>query len=81
MKHISLMKNKQLRYWRWLLHSIAGNYQGLENLRLVKVLRELVQQWDPNIVFLSETKLNKKGMKKVKEKAGFIDGLIIPKLD
>ena len=47
----------------------------------MKVLRELVQQWDPNIVFLSETKLNKKGMKKVKEKAGFIDGLIIPKLD
>ena len=61
--------------------ALGWNYQGLENLRLVKVLRELVQRWDPNIVFLSETKLNKKGMKKVKEKAGFIDGLIIPKSD
>ena len=47
----------------------------------MKALRELVQRWDPNIVFLMETKLNKKGMEKVKGRAGFIDGLIIPKSD
>jgi len=47
----------------------------------VKALRKLVQRWDPNIVFLMETKLNKKGMEKVKGRAGFIDGLIIPKSD
>ena len=61
--------------------ALGWNYQGLENLQLVKALRELVHRWDPNIVFLSKMKLNKKGMKKVKEKAGFIDGLIIPKSD
>ena len=66
--------------------ALGWNYRGLENLQLVKALRELVQRWDPNIVFLSKMKLNKKGMKKVKEKAGFIDagfidGLIIPKSD
>ncbi|KAK9989326.1 hypothetical protein SO802_029565 [Lithocarpus litseifolius] len=40
--------------------ALGWNCRGLRNLRSVKALRELVQQWDPNIVFLSETKLNKK---------------------
>lgn len=38
-----------------------------------------MQRWDPNIVFLMETKLNKKGMEKVKERTGFIHGLIMPR--
>lgn len=39
----------------------------------------MVQHWDPNIVFLLETKLNKKVMVRAKEKARYIFGLIVPK--
>ena len=46
---------------------------------IFKALREMVQRWDPNIVFLMETKLKMSAMKREKEKAGFIFGLIVPK--
>ena len=39
----------------------------------------MVQRWDPNIVFLIETKLKTSGMKRKKEKVGFVFGLIVPK--
>lgn len=42
------------------------------------MLHEFVQQWDPKIIFLMEAKLKKKTMEKVKEKASFTNGLIIP---
>ena len=38
-----------------------------------------MQRWDPNIVFLMETKLKMSAMKRKKEKAGFGFGLIVPK--
>ena len=37
-----------------------------------------MQQWDPDFVFLSETKLKNKSMEKKKMSVGFINGLIIP---
>ena len=37
-----------------------------------------MQQWDPDFVFLLETKLKKKSMEKKKMSIGFINGLIIP---
>ena len=37
-----------------------------------------MQQWDPDFVFLSETKLKKKSMEKKKVSVGFINGLVIP---
>ena len=46
---------------------------------IFKALREMVQRWDPNIVFLMETKLKMSAMKREKEKAGFVFGLIFPK--
>ncbi|XP_075645099.1 uncharacterized protein LOC142616097 [Castanea sativa] len=61
--------------------ALGWNCRGLGNLRSVRALREIVQRWDPNIVFLSEMKLNKKGMEKIKGKVGFSNGLIIPKSD
>ena len=42
------------------------------------MLHGLVQQWDPDFVFLLETKLKKKSMEKKKMSVGFINGLIIP---
>ena len=46
---------------------------------IFKALREMVQSWDPNIVFLMETKLKMSAMKRENEKAGFVFGLIVPK--
>ena len=58
--------------------SLGWNCQGLGNLPIVRVLGELVQQWDPKIVFLLETKIKKKAMEKVIEKINFVNGLIMP---
>ena len=38
-----------------------------------------MQRWDPNIVFLMETKLKMSAMKSMKEKVGFVFGLTVPK--
>ena len=42
------------------------------------MLHGLVQQWDPDFVFLSETKLKKNSMDKKKGSVGFINGLVDP---
>jgi len=56
--------------------ALGWKCRGFGNPRTVRVLREFVQQWDPKIVFLMETKLKKKRMEKEKEKAGFNNGLV-----
>ena len=38
------------------------------------MLGELIQRWDPKIVFLSETKIKKKVMEKVMEKSNLLMG-------
>ena len=48
---------------------------------IFKALREMVQRWDPKIVFLMETKLKMSAMKREKENAGFVFGLIVPKAE
>ena len=58
--------------------ALGWNCQGLGNLWSVRVLGELVQRWDPKIVFLLETKIRKKAMEKVMEKINFVNGLIVP---
>ena len=42
------------------------------------MLRDLVQQWNPKIVFLMETKEGVRRMTKVKERIGFSNGLVVP---
>ena len=59
--------------------SLGWNCRGLGNLQTVRVLGKLVQQWDPKIVFLLETKIKKKAMEKVMEKINFVNGLIVPR--
>ena len=59
--------------------ALGWNCRGLGNLRSVRVLGELVQRWDPKIVFLSETKIRKNAMEKVMEKINFVNGLIVPR--
>ena len=58
--------------------SLGWNCRGLGNLQTVRVLGKLVQQWDPKIVFLLETKIKTKAMEKVMEKINFVNGLIMP---
>ena len=59
--------------------SLEWNCRGLGNLRTVRVLGELVQRWNPKIIFLSETKIKKKAMEKIMEKINFVNGLIVPR--
>ena len=59
--------------------SLGWNCRGLGNLRTVRVLGELVQRWNPNIIFLFETKINKRAMEKIMEKINFVNGLIVPR--
>ena len=42
------------------------------------MLGELVQRWDPNVMFLMEAKIKKKAMEKVMEKIKFVNGLVVP---
>ena len=58
--------------------ALGWNCRGLGSLRSVRVLGELVQRWDPNVVFLMETKVKKKAMEKVMEKIKFVNGLVVP---
>lgn len=52
---------------------LSWNCQGLGNPRSVGTLRNLVRQWDLDVIFLTETKKKIVGMKKVKLKLGFIN--------
>ena len=45
---------------------LGWNCRGLGNPRSVRALRSLMQQWDFDFVFLSETKLKKNNMDKKK---------------
>ena len=58
--------------------ALGWNCRELGSLRSVRVLGELVQRWDTNVVFLMETKIKKKAMEKVMEKIKFVNGLVVP---
>lgn len=45
---------------------------------IVYALHDYLHHWNPNIIFLSKTKLRMKRMEKTKSKSGFANGLIVP---
>ena len=61
------------------MRALSWNCQGLRNPRTVNALQEIKQRWDPDIVFLRETKLHKKNIRRAKEKTGFVFGFMVPK--
>ncbi|KAL4638715.1 hypothetical protein ACB092_03G166100 [Castanea dentata] len=60
------------------MNAISWNCRGIGNPQTVRALRNLAQQWNPNIVFLMETKTRVKIMERVKERIGLANGLIVP---
>lgn len=60
------------------MNSLGWNCRGLGNPRSVRALHDLVRYWDPKIVFLSETKVRKRRMERIKERIGFANGLFVP---
>ena len=58
------------------MNSLSWNCRG--NPRTVRALRDLVQRWNPRIIFLMETKASVRRMTKVKERIGFPNGLVVP---
>ena len=57
--------------------ALCWNCRGLGTPRSVRALRECVRRWDPKVVFLSETKKNIAGMKRVKVKLDFVNGFYV----
>ena len=57
--------------------ALSWNCRGLGTPRSVRALRECVRRWDPKVVFLSETKKNIAGMKRVKVKLDFVNGFYV----
>ena len=60
------------------MNPISWNCQGLGNSWSVRALHDLVQHWNPKIVFLIETKSKKNRMERIKNRIGFANGLIVP---
>ena len=60
------------------MNSIGWNCRGLGNPQSVRALHDLVQCWDPKIVFLLETKVRKRRLERIKERIGFANGLFVP---
>ena len=47
-------------------------------MQVINALRDYVRRWNPNLVFLSETKSKCRRMEKIKFKLGFTNGLCVP---
>ena len=59
--------------------ALGWNCREFGNPKTVNALHDIVQRWDPKIVFLLETKLRKKAMERAKARVGFVYGSIVPK--
>ncbi|KAA3489221.1 reverse transcriptase [Gossypium australe] len=59
------------------MKSISWNVRGLRSPRKVRRLRYFLKQQNPYMVFLMETKIDKKRMEKVRRKCGFVNGFEI----
>ena len=53
------------------MRALGWNCRGLGNPRSVRVLRNIVQRWDPDFVFLSETEQRKWSMERKKMSIGY----------
>ena len=57
---------------------ISWNCQGLRNLRTIRALEKVVNKEEPDIVFLMETKVDKKEwIDKVKERCKLKNGVFV----
>ena len=57
---------------------ISWNCRKLENPWTVKALQKVVNQEEPILVFLIETKLNKEKAKKVRDQCNFKFSWVVP---
>ena len=63
------------------MNTLSWNCRGLGNPRTVNALKKLVQAEAPSLVFLMETKLPLKSMKRmsnIKHSLGLTQGLVVP---
>lgn len=61
------------------MNCLCWNCRGVGSPQIVFALCDYMRQWNPNLVFLMETRANVKCMEKVKYKLGFPNGLFVPK--
>ena len=60
------------------MNPLSWNCRGIGNPRSIRALHNLVQQYNPKIVFLMETKVGVRKMKRVQSRIGIQNGIIIP---
>ena len=58
------------------MNALVWNVQGLGNVRTFQILREYVQQYSPQLVFLSETLCSKPHLERIRVQLGF-SGMLI----
>ena len=73
--------NRSVGLLAFNMRALGWNCWGLGTPWSVNALCEIVRRWDPNFVFLLETKLKKKAMERAKRKVGFVYSLVVPKSD
>ncbi|KAA3490114.1 reverse transcriptase [Gossypium australe] len=59
------------------MKSLSWNVRGLGSPRAVRRLRHLIKQQNPRMVFLMETKLDKKRMEMARKSCGLVNGIEI----
>ena len=57
---------------------ISWNCRGLGNPQSIRALHNMVQRWNPKVVFLIVTKAKTRRMEGIKNKIGLANGLIVP---
>lgn len=53
------------------MNTLAWNCRGIGNPRAVRALRNWCSSFGPDLLFISETKINKETVEKLKDKFGF----------
>lgn len=56
---------------------LAWNCRGLGNPRAIQALSNMLREKDPEIIFLSETRLVKRRMEGVRAKLGYANGFFV----
>lgn len=57
------------------MKTLSWNVRGLGNPRTIRLVRQMLKSYIPQIVFLMETKLDTKHMERVRRKFGYGSGI------
>lgn len=62
------------------MYLLSWNCRGVGNLRIVRILRDLIKSLNPTFIFLSETLVEKTVIAKFCSKLGFADFFVVDRV-